>query len=191
MKGEFRDNEIIKRGPVTYPVVGGRLRLAHEEGLVCIQTEPVHFQDREAATVKAIVVLLADPENKVFMAHGTASMKRDGARMQDSLLELAETRAVARALRYAGFGVEFTGAEEVPDEKPKQAAQPDRPAAPGKVSVEQARKLRTLASRLSALTGQPLNVEPPKTSDEADALAANLEKAIADLEASGAGTKPS
>jgi len=30
-----------------------------------------------------------------------------------SLLELAETRCIARALRFAGYGVEMTGAEEI------------------------------------------------------------------------------
>ncbi|MGO9567793.1 MAG: hypothetical protein ACLP5H_09655, partial [Desulfomonilaceae bacterium] len=31
----------------------------------------------------------------------------------DSLVELAETRSIARALRFAGFGLEFCGAEEI------------------------------------------------------------------------------
>jgi hypothetical protein len=34
-------------------------------------------------------------------------------------LELAETRAIARALRFAGYGVEYTGFEEMPgDDEP-------------------------------------------------------------------------
>jgi hypothetical protein len=33
--------------------------------------------------------------------------------LADSLVELAETRAIARALRFGGIGVEYTGAEEV------------------------------------------------------------------------------
>ncbi len=46
------------------------------------------------------------------MGYGTANSQRD-ARLAESLIELAETRSVARALRFAGFGLEFTGAEEV------------------------------------------------------------------------------
>jgi hypothetical protein len=47
-----------------------------------------------------------------FVGYGTANSQRD-ARLAESLIELAETRSVARALRFAGFGLEFTGAEEV------------------------------------------------------------------------------
>jgi hypothetical protein len=41
-----------------------------------------------------------------------ASASKD-TRLIDSLLELAETRAIARALRFAGYGVEYTGIEEM------------------------------------------------------------------------------
>jgi hypothetical protein len=34
-------------------------------------------------------------------------------RLADSLLELAETRSIARGLRFSGYGVEFTSAEEI------------------------------------------------------------------------------
>ena len=46
------------------------------------------------------------------MGYGTANSQRD-TRLAESLVELAETRSIARALRFAGFGLEFTGAEEV------------------------------------------------------------------------------
>jgi hypothetical protein len=42
--------------------------------------------------------------------------------LAESLVELAETRSVARALRFAGFGLEFTSAEEVSH---VAAAEPD------------------------------------------------------------------
>ena len=41
------------------------------------------------------------------------SVSQRDAKLADSLVELAETRAIARALRFGGIGVEFTGAEEV------------------------------------------------------------------------------
>ena len=44
--------------------------------------------------------------------YGTANAQRD-ARLAESLIELAETRSIARALRFAGYGLEYTGAEEV------------------------------------------------------------------------------
>jgi hypothetical protein len=47
--------------------------------------------------------------------------------LANALVELAETRAIARALRFAGYGVEYTGFEEMPDDlkdniEEKQAA---------------------------------------------------------------------
>ncbi len=41
------------------------------------------------------------------------SKQPEGCEASESLVELAETRSVARALRFAGFGLEFTSAEEV------------------------------------------------------------------------------
>ena len=51
------------------------------------------------------------------------------ARLAESLIELAETRSIARALRFAGFGLEFTGAEEVSH---VVTAEPDQDQTTGK-----------------------------------------------------------
>ena len=50
-----------------------------------------------------------------FDGTGTASVRRD-ARFADSLVELAETEAIVRAIRLRGIEVEYAGAEEVPDD---------------------------------------------------------------------------
>ncbi|MGO9568194.1 MAG: hypothetical protein ACLP5H_11685 [Desulfomonilaceae bacterium] len=92
----------------TFPVVGGRLRLVHEDGQhVSIQTEIVRFES-DFVGMKAMVTT----EKGLFHGTGTASAQRD-AKLADSLVELAETRSIARALRFAGYGMEYTGAEEV------------------------------------------------------------------------------
>ena len=112
----FRDDELVTRKVKvgnewqtrTFPVVGGRLRLVHENSpQVTIQTEIVRF-DLDFVGVKAMVTT----EKGVFHGTGTASAQRD-AKLADSLVELAETRSIARALRFAGYGLEYTGAEEV------------------------------------------------------------------------------
>jgi aminopeptidase N len=54
----------------------------------------------------------AETEKGCFVGYGTSNSQRD-SRLADSLIELAETRAVARSLRFAGYGVEYTGIEEV------------------------------------------------------------------------------
>jgi hypothetical protein len=108
----FREDELITRkvnGQTrVFPVVGGRLRLAHEENQnLNLRTEMVSW-DGQYAIFKCSAVT-----NKgQFVGYGTANSQRD-ARLAESLIELAETRSVARALRFAGFGLEFTGAEEV------------------------------------------------------------------------------
>jgi hypothetical protein len=112
----FREEELVSRRVKVngewltriFPVVGGRLRLAHEENQsLNLQTEMVSW-DGQYAVFKCSAVT-----NKgQFVGYGTANSQRD-AKLAESLIELAETRSVARALRFAGFGLEFTGAEEV------------------------------------------------------------------------------
>lgn len=113
---DFKPEELVTEGygPTirVFPKVGGRLRLGHAEDLVGIETIIVHFEPRKNAWVKAT----ARTKRGTFEAHGYADDMRDKrARkdLTDALLELAETRAVARALRLSGWGLEFTGAEEV------------------------------------------------------------------------------
>lgn len=114
--GQFREDELVSRKVKVgqewqtriFPVVGGRLRLAHEENQnLNLQTEMVSW-DGQYAIFKCSAVT----SKGQFVGYGTANSQRD-AKLAESLVELAETRSVARALRFAGFGLEFTGAEEV------------------------------------------------------------------------------
>ncbi len=112
----FREDELVTRKMKvngewqsrTFPVVGGRLRILHENNdHLGIQTEIIRL-DNDFVVVKAAV----ESQRGKFNGTGTASGQRD-AKLADSLVELAETRAIARALRFSGIGVEFTSAEEV------------------------------------------------------------------------------
>jgi hypothetical protein len=112
----FQEHELVSRRVKvgnewqtrTFPVVGGRLRILHENNdNLSIHTEIIRF-DNDFAVVKAAV----ESQKGKFNGTGTASIQRD-AKLADSLVELAETRAIARALRFGGIGVEYTGAEEV------------------------------------------------------------------------------
>jgi hypothetical protein len=115
---QFREDEIVimshvdkKTGEVLtrpYPKVGGRLRLAHEEnGSLSISTEIIRYEEN-VAVVKA----LATTKKGYFNGLGMASLERD-QQIAPAILELAETRAIARSLRFAGYGVEYCSAEEV------------------------------------------------------------------------------
>ena len=112
----FREDELIhvkvKVGSGwqarTFPVFGGRLRLAHESNKnLSLQTELVSW-DGQYAVFKC----LATTEKGQFIGFGSANSQRD-SRLSESLIELAETRSCARALRFAGYGLEYTSAEEV------------------------------------------------------------------------------
>jgi len=114
----FREDEIVimshvdkKTGEVNtrpYPKVGGRLRLAHEEnGSLSISTEIIRYEENVA-----VVRALATTKKGYFNGLGMASLERD-QQIAPAILELAETRAIARSLRFAGYGVEYCSAEEV------------------------------------------------------------------------------
>ena len=115
---QFREDEIViishvdkRTGEVItrpYPKVGGRLRLAHEEnGSLSISTEIIRYEEN-VAVVKA----RATTSKGTFNGLGMASLERD-QQIAPAILELAETRAIARSLRFAGYGVEYCSAEEV------------------------------------------------------------------------------
>jgi len=91
-----------------YPKIGGRLRLAHEDNeVLSIETEIVRY-DEQIAVVSAV----STTAKGCFKGIGMASIQRD-EKIAPAILELAETRAIARALRFAGYGVEYCSAEEV------------------------------------------------------------------------------
>lgn len=112
MLNTFKNEELVKVQGKIYPVVGGRLRLAHDENnSLSIETNVVQYGE-ESTVIQASV----KTEKGTFTGLGNASTKRDRV-LANAILELAETRAIARALRFAGYGVEYTGFEEVGDFK--------------------------------------------------------------------------
>ena len=108
----FREDELVTRRlngrTRVFPVVGGRLRLAHDENdNLSLSTELISWDGQYA-----VFRCTAKTQKGEFVGYGTANSQRD-ARLAESLIELAETRSIARALRLAGYGLEYTGAEEV------------------------------------------------------------------------------
>ena len=105
---QYRGDEIAKIDNNLYPKVGGRLRLAHEENHQLSITTNIVKYDGKIAVVSA-----TSATNKgSFQGLGMASTERD-QEIAPAILELAETRAIARSLRFAGYGVEYCSAEEV------------------------------------------------------------------------------
>src|SRR6056297_1444450 len=118
IKSQFREDEVAiikhwnkQKGEYVsnvYPKVGGRLRLAHEANdAINIETE-IYRYDENLAVVIATVKTMSGQ----FTGIGMSSVERD-KKIAPAILELAETRGIARALRFAGYGVEYCSAEEV------------------------------------------------------------------------------
>jgi hypothetical protein len=115
---QFREDEIVmlrhfdKREQAwvksMHPKIGGRLRLAHEENDALSITSEIVTYDGTIAVVKVV----ATTAKGQFPGLGMASVERD-ERIAPAILELAETRAIARSLRFAGYGVEYCSAEEI------------------------------------------------------------------------------
>jgi hypothetical protein len=115
---QFRDEEIVIMSHwdknkeewvrTVYPKIGGRLRLAHEDNdNLSITTEIIKY-DENIAVVRAV----STTTKGSFPGIGMSSTDRDD-KIAPAILELAETRAIARSLRFAGYGVEYCSAEEI------------------------------------------------------------------------------
>lgn len=108
MGGSFEDTELVLIQGRAHPTLGGRLRLAHEANdKLTIKTEIVQFVLGVEAVVRAEVVTTKG----TFIATGVARALRD-EKLSEALVELAESRAVGRACRFAGYGFE-SGTEEL------------------------------------------------------------------------------
>jgi len=136
---QFREDEIVilnhwdKREQAwvksIHPKIAGRLRLAHEDNEHLSITSEIVKYDGNIAVVKVV----STTAKGSFPGLGMASVDRDNS-IAPAILELAETRAIARSLRFAGFGVEYCSAEEIshlengdahiPDEKDGQREPP-------------------------------------------------------------------
>ena len=73
MLNNFKNEELVKVQGRMFPVVGGRLRLAHEDNAnLSIETKVISY-DTEVAIIHAMV----KTEKGVFNGLGNASVKRD------------------------------------------------------------------------------------------------------------------
>lgn len=159
MTNGFKEHEIVRVQGRDFPVIGGRLRIVHElNDKVFIGTELVDY----VIDVHAVVRASVETTRGRFTATGTSSGARD-PKLADSIIELAETRAVARALRYAGIGVECCGFEELGNGEVLDGNAPMRisidPVLLAKLTPEETKIIRadldTVIARTRALLDEP------------------------------------
>ena len=118
LQKQFREDEIITmvhwdkqvgtQITTPYPKIGGRLRIAHENNDQLSITSKVFSYDGQVA----VVVATTTTDKGSYNGVGMASVERD-QKIAPAILELAESRAIARSLRFCGIGVEYCGAEEI------------------------------------------------------------------------------
>ena len=115
---KFREDELVRRKfhdsrtghdtEVVFPKVSGRLRLAHEDNEKIAIYSDIVEHTLDAATVSTRVVT----GKGEFV--GISSVTKDQAQfLGGAMLEFAQTKSLARALRWAGYGMEYAGAEEI------------------------------------------------------------------------------
>lgn len=99
---------------ITFP---GLLAEAHSQGLVGIETTLVNPEAKDSPIVKAVITLRGEgPQNfKVFTGYGDATKTNVASKVAGALLRMAETRAIARALRFA-CNIDMTAIEELDSE---------------------------------------------------------------------------
>lgn len=98
---------------ITFP---GLLQEAHAKGLKSVNTELVN-EDLTSPVIKATVTISDNGQEKTFTGYGDANANNVAKKVAGALLRMAETRAIARALRFA-CNIDMTAIEELdaPDE---------------------------------------------------------------------------
>jgi hypothetical protein len=91
-----------------FPKLGGRLRLGHEKNEKLSIESEIYKYDGNIA----VVIAKTRTDKGVFFGIGMSSLERD-EQIAPAILEMAESRAIARSLRFAGYGVEYCSAEEI------------------------------------------------------------------------------
>ena len=104
----FRGYEVEQVDNKLYPTIGGRLRLVHEENHdLFIESNLIKY-DGKTAIVKAVCTTIKGQ----FVGHGMASTEKDN-QAGLSIVELAENRAIARSLRFSGYGAAYECSESL------------------------------------------------------------------------------
>jgi len=112
---------IVERQGKSFVVFAGLLNEAHIQGLHSIETDLLQIPAEDngnVAIVKARATMFGDADPpKFFDAIGDASPGNVGPMVKNAIIRMAETRAIARALRFA-TNIAATALEEIDDDAP-------------------------------------------------------------------------
>ena len=102
-----------------YTTLAGLLDLAHKDGLSAIETRVLSLPHENAMAI-AIVQATVTTSQGTFQAVGDATEDNVGNGIEPHLVRMAETRAIARALRWATNSAS-TAEEEIAPQHPVHA----------------------------------------------------------------------
>ncbi len=94
---------------ITFP---GLLAEAHSQGLGAINTELVNTDLTNPIMKATVTIHKGGVGEKTFTGYGDANSKNCATKVQNALIRMAETRAIARALRFA-CNIDMTALEEI------------------------------------------------------------------------------
>lgn len=123
LPAEFKTTLVGEDGPKEYVLLAGLLKLAHDNGLQRVQSKVLQFPHAENAQT-AVVQVQVVTQTGCFSATGDASPESVSPKMVPHLIRLAETRALARALRWAN-NIALTALEELGYEAPVSHSEPE------------------------------------------------------------------
>lgn len=99
---------VVDRQGRDFVLFPGLLDLAHSKGLsgIITQLEQIGTEENRWTTIFSATVSMIDPvcghdSQKIFKSYGDANPSNTAANIQPHMMRLAETRAIARALRNA------------------------------------------------------------------------------------------
>ncbi len=108
------DPRLIKHiGDKDFVIFEGLLDVAHQEGLCLVDTEVKQFPD-DGNDHTAVVRAVVKTDKGTFSGTGDANSKNVNSMIAPHIIRMAETRAVARALRFA-CNIGITSLEELGD----------------------------------------------------------------------------
>lgn len=93
----------------------GLLQEAHAQGLVSIETNMVN-EDFSNPVFKSTTVFVQDGVEKHFTGYGDANSSNVAKKVVSALIRMAETRSLARSLRFA-CNIDMTAIEELDSEE--------------------------------------------------------------------------
>jgi hypothetical protein len=182
---DLNADEIANIKGKRHPYLHGKLRLLRENfpNASVVADIVSDTTDASSRTVIVRAVILDVSTQREAQCHGAANSRSD-ADLADSLVELAESRAIARAARFFGLAMNATSAEEVQGrktfEREEQKAPRSGPKAwPGSGPNDaQVQRIEELIGKLADANIEPPPLAPPSTPEQAARQIAQLERLL-------------